>query len=56
MAIGYNADPATMPDSLKGRDLAPRLRRPLSEFVFASQWKVASPLVTELEPSSFNIK
>jgi nitroreductase len=50
MAIGYNADPATMPPALKERDLAPRQRRPLGDFVFAGHWKVASPLVTKPAP------
>jgi nitroreductase len=45
MAIGYNANPATMPAALKERDMAPRQRRPLRDFVFAGHWKAASPLV-----------
>ena len=45
MAIGYKADPATLPDALKERDLAPRKRKPLSEFVFAGKWGQTSPLV-----------
>ena len=50
MAIGYNFDPATMPDVLKERDMAPRQRRPLRDFVFAGHWKVAAPLVNKREP------
>jgi len=45
MAIGYKADPATLPAALKERDLAPRQRKPLAEFVFTGQWKQPSPLV-----------
>ena len=45
MAIGYKADPARLPEALKERDLAPRQRKPLREFVFAGQWKQPSPLV-----------
>jgi nitroreductase len=45
MAIGYKADPAKMPDALKERDLAPRQRKPLSEFVFTGRWAKPSPLV-----------
>jgi DNA polymerase-4 len=41
----YNADPATMPAALKERDMAPRQRRPLRDFVFAGHWKQPSPLV-----------
>jgi nitroreductase len=44
MAIGYKADPAKLPDALKERDLAPRQRKPLSEFVFTGQWGNPSPL------------
>jgi nitroreductase len=47
MAIGYKADPALMPDDLKARDLTPRQRKPLKDFVFASQWGKTSPLVTK---------
>jgi nitroreductase len=49
MAIGYKADPATLPDALKERDLAPRQRKPLNEFVFTGLWKRPSPLVFKLE-------
>jgi nitroreductase len=45
LAIGYKADPAKLPDALKERDLAPRQRKPLSEFVFTGQWGKPSPLV-----------
>ena len=45
MAIGYNADPAAMPDALKERDLAPRQRKPLNEFVFTGHWGKSSPFV-----------
>ena len=45
MAIGYKADPAKLPNALKERDLAPRQRKPLSEFVFTGQWGQPSPLV-----------
>ena len=33
MAIGYPGDPQTLPDKLQERELAPRTRKPLSEFV-----------------------
>ena len=45
LAIGYKADPATLPGALKERDLTPRQRKPLHEFVFTGQWKQPSPLV-----------
>ena len=37
--------PATMPAALKERDMEPRQRRALRDFVFAGHWKVAAPLV-----------
>lgn len=46
MAIGYKADPAKLPDALKERDLSPRPRKPLNQFVFTGQWGKPSPLVT----------
>jgi nitroreductase len=50
MAIGYKADPAKLPDALKERDLAPRQRKPLSEFVFTGQWGQPSPVVPKRAP------
>lgn len=38
LAIGYAADPATLPAELRERDTAPRSRRPQAEFVFAGAW------------------
>jgi nitroreductase len=38
LAIGYLGDPKRLPDRLRERDLAPRQRKPLSEFVFAGEW------------------
>jgi len=49
LAIGYRADPATLPDALKSRDLAPRQRKPLDKFVFTGQWGRPSPLVQKAE-------
>ena len=45
IAIGYKGDPAKLPDALKERDLAPRQRKPLSQFVFSGKWGDPSPLV-----------
>ena len=38
LAIGYAGDSQTLPDKLKERDLAPRQRKPLTEFVFGAKW------------------
>ena len=45
LAIGYAADPQTMPEKLRDRDLAPRQRKKLTEFVFGGAWGHASGLV-----------
>lgn len=45
MAIGYRGDPARLPDELRERDLTPRSRKPLSQFVFSARWGDPSPLV-----------
>lgn len=42
LAIGYAADASVLPESLRGRDLAPRTRKPLAQFVFAGAWGTAS--------------
>ena len=47
IAIGYRGDPATLPDALRERDLRPRQRKPLSQFVFSGKWGNPSPLVVK---------
>ncbi|HTL88457.1 MAG TPA: nitroreductase family protein [Leptolyngbya sp.] len=44
LAIGYRGDPALLPDALKQRDLSPRQRKPLEQFVFSGKWGEASQL------------
>src|SRR3954471_15180331 len=46
LAIGYAADPSTLPENLRPRDLAPRTRKPLAEFVFGGDWGTASGVVS----------
>lgn len=46
LAIGYAADPSAMSEKLRERDLAPRTRKPLAQFVFGSEWGSASKLVS----------
>ena len=36
--LGYPGDPAGLPDALRDRELAPRVRKLLSEFVFEGGW------------------
>jgi nitroreductase len=45
LALGYAAEPTTLPEPFRQRDLAPRKRKPLAKFVFGGQWGAASSLV-----------
>ena len=38
IAIGYPGDPASLDDDLRKKDLAPRQRKPLAEFVFTGKF------------------
>ncbi len=38
IAIGYPGDPTALPEALRRREMAPRSRRPLGEFVFNTTW------------------
>lgn len=38
MAIGYPGDPASLPEDLRAKDLAPRQRKPIREFVFSGRF------------------
>ena len=39
IALGYSGTPDGLPDDLRERELAPRSRKPLEEFVFEGQWE-----------------
>src|SRR5437867_1118937 len=41
LAIGYAADPDTLPEKFRERDLTPRRRKALAEFVFGGAWGTA---------------
>ena len=45
IAVGYPGDPAVLPDYLRERELKPRDRQPIRDFVFSGQWGQALPLV-----------
>ncbi|MFQ5848775.1 MAG: nitroreductase family protein [Candidatus Methylomirabilales bacterium] len=47
IALGYPGDPEGLPEDLRGRELAPRSRKPLRDFVFSGHWGHALPLVAE---------
>lgn len=49
LAIGYKAEPESLPDALVERDLTPRQRKPLDQFVFGGSWGEPSPVVTNHE-------
>jgi nitroreductase len=38
LAIGYPGDPQSLPEKLRQRELAPRTRKPLSDFVMTGAW------------------
>lgn len=42
IAIGYEGDANSLPEGLRERDLAPRARKPLSEFVFGGRYGYAA--------------
>ena len=45
IVLGYPGDPATLPEELRQREVAPRTRHPLASFVFQGAWGETSPLV-----------
>src|SRR4029453_3423694 len=45
IVLGYPGDPATLPEDLRQRELAPRPRKPFEAFVFQGAWGETSPLV-----------
>jgi nitroreductase len=45
IAVGYPGDPAMLPGYLRERELKPRERQPIEEFVFSASWGRPSPLV-----------
>lgn len=45
IAVGYPGDPSLLPEYLREREMKPRARKPIGEFVFSSQWGQVSPLV-----------
>jgi nitroreductase len=45
IAVGYPGDPAVLPNSLREREMNPRERQPIGDFVFSIKWGQTSPLV-----------
>ena len=47
IAIGYPGDPQTLPEKLRESELAPRTRKPLSEFVMTGRWGHTAPFLSK---------
>jgi len=47
MAIGYPGEPGSLPQPLHDRELAPRQRKPLSEFVMSGRWEHTAPFLSK---------
>jgi nitroreductase len=45
IALGYPGDPGLLPPPLRERQLAPRQRKPLEQFVFGGTWGQDAPLL-----------
>ena len=45
LAVGYASNPNILPEKLRARDLAPRERNKLADFVFGSTWGASSTVV-----------
>jgi len=46
IAIGYADNPDNLSEPLRRRDLAPRSRKPIAEFVHAGRWDNPAPIVS----------
>jgi len=45
IALGYPGDPNSLSQKLQDREVAPRTRKPLTEFVMSGRWGHTSPIV-----------
>jgi nitroreductase len=45
IALGYPGDPESLPEKFRSREVAPRERKLMAEFVFAGRWGKTSPVV-----------
>jgi nitroreductase len=43
MVVGYPGDPAILSERLRAREVQPRVRKPLTEFVYSATWEQPSP-------------
>jgi len=47
LAIGYPGDPDSLPPKLKDRELAPRTRKPIRDFVMTGTWGHTAPFAAK---------
>ncbi|MDQ6601393.1 MAG: nitroreductase family protein [Chloroflexota bacterium] len=47
IALGYPADPVTLPDDLREREQSPRARKPLAELVFRGRFGATAPVIAD---------
>jgi nitroreductase len=45
IAVGYPGNPSVLSDRLRGREIQPRVRKPLTEFVYSATWGQPSTLL-----------
>ena len=50
VALGYLGEADSLSDGVRERELAPRTRKDLAEFVFSGHWGTSSPLVVRADP------
>jgi len=51
LALGYQGKPDSLPERIRERELAPRTRKPLEQFIFTGRWGEVSPLVASVPPT-----
>lgn len=47
IAIGYPGDPNSLPPKLRDRELAPRMRKPIRDFVMTGSWGHTAPFASK---------
>jgi len=45
IALGYRAEPETLPEQLRGREMGQRSRKPLKSFVFSGNWGIPASII-----------
>jgi len=50
-AVGYPGKPDSLPERIREKELAPRTRKPLEQFIFTGRWGEVSPLVASGPPT-----